>query len=98
MRFTVLLILTVLLSGCSKTTPTDIIGNAAKESINTIIANKPACKDVGVACNKQIDAVISSCDDAKKVITEQKIRWKMSFWGLLIVVCAYIIRRLTVNW
>ena len=93
MRFTILLILTVLLSGCSKTTPTDIVGNAAKESINTIIANKPTCKDVGITCNKQIDAVISSCDNAKKVITEEKIRWKISFFGLLLAIMVFIIKK-----
>ena len=97
-KFTFLLILTVLLNGCAKSSSTDVVGDAAKESINAIVENKPECKSVGVACNKQIDAVISSCNGEKSVITEQKVRWKYSFFALLMVMVVYIVKRLSARW
>ena len=93
MRFTILLILTVLLSGCKNESAVGIIGDSAKESINVIVANKPECKDVGLACNSQIDSVVASCNLQKESIDKDRIRWQWAFWGLLSIIAVYFGKR-----
>lgn len=105
MRFTNLLILTVLLSGCVKEqTATETIADSAKEQVLAIYNGLPKeCqtdfnKKQTATAQKAIDAIVQSCNDQKEVITQEKIRWKWSFIGLLIVICAYIIKRLSIKW
>lgn len=91
----VILLLVICLFGCSKTaTPTDVVADNAKETINTIVANKPECKDVGAACNQQIEAVRASCTLQTDKITEEKIKWKISFWTLVGVIVIYLIKKI----
>ena len=91
--FGYLLLLCCILCACSGST-NNVVSDAAKETINTIVANKPTCKDVGLACNKQIDAITASYEDQKKIITQEKIRWKYSFFGLLLVIGLWIVKRI----
>lgn len=93
-RFTILLVLAVLLSGCKTESVTTGVANSAKESINTIVVTKPECKDVGNVCNSQIDSIVASCDLEISNINKDLIKWKWSFFGLLMVMCAYIIKRI----
>lgn len=90
MRFTILLILTVWLSGCHNKSTTGVIGNSAKESVNVIVANKPECKDVGMVCNSQIDSVVASCDTEKQSIEKDRDKWKWAFWGLCALILVYV--------
>lgn len=93
-HFTILLILTVLLNGCAKdSTPTNTVADSAKESINTIVANKPECKDVGDVCNSQIDSINAVCNLELDDLNKDIVKWKWSFWGLLMVLGVYIIKR-----
>lgn len=87
-------LLALMLFGCSKPAPiTHTIADGAKETINTIVATKPECKDVGVICNQQIDAVTASCDLETEKIEGEKARWKWSFWGVIVLIGLYIARK-----
>lgn len=73
--FLVVLLIGTLLSGCAKTTPvTETVADSAKTTITTIVKNKPECKDVGDACNAQIDAVKATCEQEIKL--EKNNSWK----------------------
>lgn len=105
MHFTKLLIIALLLSGCVKEqTTTETIADSAKEQVMAIYNGLPKeCqtdfnKKQTATAQKAIDAIVQSCNDQKEVITQEKIRWKWSFFGLLIVVGAYIAKRLTARW
>lgn len=66
--FLVILLIGSLLTGCAKTTPvTTTVGDSAKTTVSTIVKNKPECKDVGEACNSQIDAVVATCEQEMKL-------------------------------
>lgn len=66
--FIVILLILSLLSGCTKTIPvTETVADSAKTTISTIVQNKPECKDVGDACNSQIDVVKASCEQEMKI-------------------------------
>ena len=88
------LLLLVCLLGCSKqNTPTNVVADSAKESITTIVAAKPECKDVGSVCNSQIESITATCNLQIDNVTKDKIKWQWSFWGLLIVIVVYIIKK-----
>lgn len=73
--FLVILLIGSLLTGCAKTTPvTETVADSAKTTITTIVKNKPECKDVGDACNSQIDAVKATCEQEIKI--EKNDSWK----------------------
>lgn len=73
--FIVILLILSLLSGCTKTIPvTETVADSAKTTISTIVQNKPECKDVGDACNAQIDAVKATCEQEIKI--EKNDSWK----------------------
>ena len=91
----VLLLLVISLFGCSKTaTPTDIVADNAKKTIHAIVEAKPECKGVGDACDAQIESVRESCALNTDKITEEKIKWKISFWFLVAVIGAYVAKKL----
>ena len=93
--WTLILFMIVCLFGCAKqTTPTETVANSAKESITALVAAKPECKDVGNVCNSQIESIVASCDLEVSSINKDLIKWKWSFWGLLIVVAAYLIKKI----
>lgn len=90
-----LLVLLLLLTGCAKEVrPTDMVANSAKESVNAIVAIKPVCKDVGDVCNSQIDSVTATCNLELDDLNKDVIKWKWSFFGLLMVIGVYIIKRI----
>lgn len=94
-HFAVLLILTVLLSGCAKSqTPTNTVADSAKESVSAIVAVKPECKDVGEVCNSQIDSIMATCNLELDDLNKDVVKWKWSFWGLLIALAIYLIKRI----
>lgn len=99
-RFTILLILAVLLSGCQKETPASHI--AAQEAIETIGAlyeTLPSeCKTkttdflVTMAQNKAAKCD-TECVKEKAELRRDKIKWKMGFFGLLTVIAVFIIKK-----
>lgn len=73
--FIVIFLIIGLLSGCAKTAPvTNTVADSAKTTISTIVQNKPECKDVGDACNSQIDVVKAICEQEMKIQTHDS--WK----------------------
>lgn len=73
--FIVILLLASLLSACTKTASvTENVADSAKNTISTIVQNKPECKDIGDACNSQIDVVKVSCEQEMKIQTHDS--WK----------------------
>lgn len=94
-RFTILLILTVLLnSGCAKdATPTNTVADSAKNSVNAMVSVKPECKDLGDVCNSQIDSITATCNLALDDLNKDVFKWKWSFFGLIMVIGVYIIKR-----
>ena len=73
--FLAILLVASLLSGCTKTIPiTETVADSAKTTISTIVQNKPECKNIGDACNSQIDVVKASCEQEMKIQTHDS--WK----------------------
>lgn len=87
--------LSLWLTGCSKTEPAShTVANGAKETITAIVVTKPGCQDVGTVCNRQIDAIVASCDLESEKLTTEKTHWQWSFWGLVGLVLLYIARKI----
>ena len=98
-KFTILLILTVLLSGCAKTPkPVESVSESAKESISALVAVKPECKDVGAVCKSHIDSVVATCDLEVENLNKDVIKWKWAFWGLISVLGVFLIKRAVRLW
>lgn len=105
MRFTILLILTVLLTGCAKEpVASNTMAESAINSATALEQSLPAtCNTASIktqiqAIKTQINAITQSCETEKQVITEQKVKWKMAFFGLLVVILIYVIKRLSITW
>ena len=66
------LVLATLLCGCVKTYPaiTDAT-NSAHNVIDTVVADKPECKDVGKICKEQVDMVANSCKSQIKTESDK---------------------------
>lgn len=99
-HFTILAILTVLLSGCVREKPTyETVADNAVDIITAIEQGLPTeCKtdtnkllfNVG---RKEISNVKTACDERVDKITRDKLKWKLSFWALVGVVAAYIAKK-----
>lgn len=55
----------------------------ATESINAQIT----------AIKTQINTIGSVCEMEKAEIRKEKVKWQTAFWGLLVVIAAYIIKK-----
>ena len=89
----VLLLLCLL--GCAKqNTPTNTVADSAKQSISTIVASKPQCKDVGEVCNSQIDSINATCNLELDNLNKDILKWKWSFFGLLVVIGVYVAKKI----
>lgn len=95
MRFTILLILTVLISGCAKTA-TQTITESALQQVNAIEQTiTPECKTIAVTSQintlrDTIKAQLSTCELEKQKITADKIRWKTTAVLLMIIIAVYV--------
>lgn len=94
MRFTILLILTVLISGCTKTA-TQTITESALQQVNNIEQTiTPECKTIAVTSQintlrDTIKAQLSTCELEKQKITADKIRWETTAVLLMIIIAVY---------
>lgn len=94
MRFTILLILTVLISGCAKTV-TQTITESALQQVNNIEQTiAPECKTIAVTSQintlrDTIKAQLSTCELEKQKITADKIRWETTAVLLMIIIAVY---------
>jgi len=98
-NFTILLVFTLLLNGCRTQTATESV---AESVINTTTALEKSltaeCKTEAItsqiwAIKTQIKAIQTTCQTEKDKITQEKLRWKWAFWALVLVVGAYLARK-----
>ena len=92
-------LLLLILSSCGTPTTSHNIADGATNSANALEQSlskdcaTSAIKTQITAIKTQIKAIVSACDTEKQVINQEKIRWKWSFLGLLIVVSMFVLRK-----
>ena len=96
----VITLLILCLFGCTKTTPaSETIANSAQESLNAVDNTlTPECKTKAIesqitAAKTAIQATLSACDSEKEIITQEKLRWKWAFFATVIMIAAYIAKK-----
>ncbi len=99
--FLILALLLLSLCGCSKTEPiSHTIADNAVAATTALEQQLPKdCITDAIATQitvikTEIRAVKSACDTEKNQITNEKLRWKLSFWTLVGIVAAYILHKL----
>ena len=99
--YVVLALLVLSLIACSSTTP--VSETIADNAVNTVVAVEKTlsdeCKTEAVktqltVVKSEIRSITSACQAEKDVITQEKLRWKWSFWGLVLVIAAYIAKKI----
>lgn len=99
-HFTILLIFTVLLSGCQKEVPASHI--AAQNAINTISAmyeglpqecKTDTSKLLSRVAQNEVVEVENHCKNEKAKIEREKIKWKAGFFGLFLAIVIYVIKK-----
>lgn len=100
MKTITLISVSLLLFGCTREKPTyETVADNAVDIITAIEQGLPTeCKtdtnkllfNVG---RKEISNVKTACDERVDKITRDKLRWQWSFWALIGVVAAYILRK-----
>ena len=95
-------LLILLLAGCAKTEP--VSETIADNAVNTVVAIEKTlpdeCKTEAVTTQltvvkSEIRSITSACEAEKNVITQDKLKWKISFWALIGVIIAYILKKIT---
>ena len=93
-------LLILLLAGCNRNTPA--YESAAQNAIDTITAIEqglPAeCKtDTNTllfnVSRKEVTSVVKNCEEEISKVQKEKIRWKFGFWALVLVIGAYIVKK-----
>ena len=98
---TILITFGFLLTGCAKQEPvSNTIADNAITAATALEQSLPAeCKTEAITTQitvvkTQIRAIKNACETEKSAIEQEKTRWKWSFWGMLILIGAYIARKL----
>ena len=98
MRFAVLLILTVLISGCAKTA-TETITETAQQQLNAIEQSiAPECRTASTtaqieALRNTIKSSLSVCEVEKQKITADKLRWEAIAIMLMVIIGIHISKK-----
>ena len=99
-HFTILLIFTVLLSGCAKQpVASETIADSAISAATAIEQTLPkecatqAIKTQITALKTQIKAITVAAESEKQVIEQEKIRWKWAFLALVMAIVAFVLRK-----
>ena len=98
-RFAILLIVTVLLSGCFRSTPIDTAVENAQNSVVALEKSLTAdCKTEST--NAQLRAIKSSISEIKenciaqqKILEEQKTKWQILFLGAVGIIVLLLWRK-----
>ena len=95
-----ILALAIMLGGCARQEPvSETIANNAINATTALEQQLPAeCKTEAMTTQitvikTEIRAVKSACQTEKDQITQEKLKWKMSFWALVAVIGVYIARK-----
>jgi len=99
-RFTILLISTLLLSGCVKETPpSHEMTNNAIDTVTAIQQSLPEeCKTdsnqlMFKVAQREIRGIEKQCDIEKAKIERETLRWKLITFAMGLVIIAYIVKR-----
>ena len=93
-------LLILLLAGCSKTEP--VSNTIADNAVNAVVAVEKTlpeeCKTEAVKTQltivkSEIRNITKACESEKDIITQDKLKWKWSFWGMIVLIGLYIARK-----
>lgn len=99
--FIIIALLVFSLAACS--TPQPVSENIAENAINGVVAVEKTltdeCKTEAVKAQltvvkSEIRSITNACQAEKDVITQEKLKWKWSFWGLVLIIAAYIAKKI----
>lgn len=100
-NLTIPMILMLTLSGCAREEPVSqtisenaINATTALEQSLTVECKTDSIKTQLTVIKTEIMAVNKACQTEKEQITREKNSWKLGFWGLIIIMGAYIIRKI----
>lgn len=95
-----LIVLLLLLTGCaSNHSVSESIAENTIQEVNSLEQNLSAeCKTDAVMTQltiikSQIRTSVQSCEMEKDVITQEKLKWKWAFFGLLSVIVVLLIKK-----
>lgn len=99
--WTIFLFMLICLLGCAhEPTTTELATNTAHQTIQTIRESLPdQCKTPAVTeqlktADSAIDTVESACNTRIEVLTQEKLRWKWGFFGLIFMIGFYIAKKI----
>ena len=99
-HFTILLVLTFLISGCSRKAPvSQDIANNAINTATTIENNLPVeCKTEPIMSQlsdikTQIRSITKACETEKDAISAEKKRWQWAFYGSVIIIGLFFAKK-----
>lgn len=97
----IVFLILISLCGCAKTdTVSETIANNAINATTALEQSLPAeCKTESIntqftVIKTEIRAIKSACEQEKEIITQEKLKWKYSFIGLVIIIGVYIARKI----
>lgn len=92
----------ISLCACGKTQPvSETIADNAVNATTALEQQLPKeCKTAAITTQfdvvrTEIKSVKTACQTEKDIITKEKLQWKVSFWALIGVIIAYILRKVT---
>lgn len=97
MRWCILLCL--VLSACGGQSASNTIADSAISTATALEQTLPAeCATSAVktqiqAIKTQITAISQACEAEKAQIRSDKIKWQTAFWGLLVAVAVFVLRK-----
>ena len=98
--YVLILLLICCLFGCAKQQdPVDTAANVAHQQIQVIRDSLPTeCQTKAIqteldAADRSVDSVVETCETQKKVLSEEKLRWKWAFLATVVMIAAYIARK-----
>lgn len=101
MKTITLISVSLLLFGCAKTSPLSetisenaINATTALEKTLSTECKTDAIKTQLTVIKSEIRNITKSCNIEKDQITREKNSWKLGFWGLIIIIGAYIVRKI----
>ena len=99
MRWFILLFLSCTLCSCGSVSASHDIADSAINATTAIEKSLPAdCATDAIktqiqAVKTQITAITKACETEKAEIRADKVKWQTAFWGLFVVVAAFVLKK-----
>lgn len=99
MRWFILLFLSCTLCSCGSVSASHDIADSAIDSATALEKSLSAeCATDAIkmqiqAVKTQITAITKACETEKAEIRADKVKWQTAFWGLFVVVAAFVLRK-----